>query len=109
MRLLLFVLRLATAGVTTSRGHIELWWRIYHNEVVLACVVIHIFLYIIVCLLDIIELLCLEIVIIYGRVIIIVVFYLDILSRLTWEIRLRWVSARGALLLFSMHLSRHVW
>jgi hypothetical protein len=108
MSLLLLVFRLAAAGVTATRGHVELWRRIDHHKVVLARVIVHIFLYVVVGLLNIIELLCFEIVVVYRRVVVVVILYLDVLSCLAWEC-LRWELARGVHFLFPVHLRRHVW
>jgi hypothetical protein len=67
-------------GSIASRRHVELWRSIDHNEVVLTCVIIDVLLNIVVGLLNVVELLLLEIIVVYRGMIIVVILNLDVLS-----------------------------
>jgi len=105
-----FLLSLTVARVTATWSHVELRRCIDYNEIVLAGVIIHVFLNIVVCLLDIIKLLLLVIIVIYRCMIIVVILYFDILSIL---------SCLGALclmfywrishLILTSHLRAQIW
>jgi hypothetical protein len=100
---LLFRSRRISGG--TACRHVELRRSIDHNEVILASIIIHVLLNIIVGLLYIIELLLLEIIVVYRCVVIIVILYLDVLSCLgALGLLLYW----RAMLLFTSHLRTHV-
>jgi hypothetical protein len=68
-------------GAIASRRHVKLLWRsIDYYEVVLTCVIVHVLLNIIVGLLNVVELLLLEIIVVYRGMIIVVILNLDVLS-----------------------------
>jgi len=71
----------------------------------LASVIVDVLLNIIVSILNVVELLLLEIIVVYRCMIIVVILYLDVLSCLgTLGLLLYW----GAMLLFTSHLRTHV-
>lgn len=89
----------------SCRWHRELLRSIDHNEVVLTCVIVDVLLNIVVGILNIVELLLLEIIVVYRCVVVIVILYLDVLSCLgTLGLLLYW----WAMLLFASHLGTHV-
>ena len=101
-----FLLLLAIAGVAATRWHVELRGSINHDEVILTRVIIHILLYIIVGLLNIIELLRFEVIIVYRGVIVIVILNLDVLGGLSaLGLVLNW---RTNALFLTAHLGAHV-
>ena len=76
-----------------------------HKEVVLTSVIVDVLLNIVVGILNIVELLLLEVIVVYRCVVIVVILYLDVLSCLgALGLLLYW----GAMLLFTSHLGTHV-
>lgn len=71
-----------------SSLHELLGWSINNQEIILACVIVHVLLDVVICLLNIVELLLFEIIVVDGRMVIEMVFNFNVLSCLC----LSWLS-----------------
>ena len=101
---------LTIGRVTITRRHVELRRGIDHNIKVLAVVIIHVFLDIVVLLLDIIKLLLTLIIVVYRGMIIVVILYFDILSILGCLSALCLMfNRRFSNFIFTSHLRAQVW